>query len=274
MIIPFEKYHGLGNDFILCEYEPFKDWDAENLEKLIVSICNRHTGIGADGFILVKRDPVEMIYYNQDGSRASMCGNGLRCFTLYLYQHDGAKDWKVNTLAGLKEGHVLDHSGDLIRVDLAKPLFDVESLALATDELPWKFPLEIDGQVYEIWCIFMNTIHTVLFVEDLDSVDVETLGKKICHHPLFKEQTNVNFVEITGDHSFKARTYERGCGPTLACGTGMAASAVISKVVKGLPSPMNASLELGNLEISVAEDNNVCLTGPAKRIAKGDFYYD
>lgn len=275
MIIPFQKYHGLGNDFILVEQDVFNALSPEDQKALIPAICDRHTGIGADGFIVVRTDPFEMVYFNQDGSRADMCGNGLRCFSRYLMENGLQNDpeFIVQTLAGPK--YVKASDFDSIRLSLGKADFTNEKMALSQDQNFWNSRLEEFG--VDIYPLYMNTIHTVVYPLEngleWDPVLFDDLGERISHHPLFTKGTNVNFVRVLDDHTIEMRTWERGCGMTLACGTGAAASALTSILEEKVLSPVKVKLERGDLQIELDQDQ-VILSGPARRIAKGEYEYE
>lgn len=271
MKIPVKKYHGLGNDFIMLDYETFKSM--ENPIRFIQEVCDRHTGIGADGLIAVKKDPYEMIYYNQDGSRAPMCGNGIRCFSRYCFDRGDTLEnpFAVETLAGTKYIEIISEDPFLVRVNMGKARWEPEMIG--TDKKIWNYPLETENGIYNLYSFFLSTVHTVTFTEDAFR-DIEKEGKAICHDPLFKEQTNVNFVEIVDDERIKVQTYERGCGVTLACGTGVCAS-VLAAYLEGLvKNEVEVQLKKGKLIIEIDEDQNVYMTGPAAKIIEGEYYYD
>lgn len=270
--IPVTKYHGCGNDFIIVHPE-----DVEGLEikDLIVSVCDRHTGIGADGFIIVQDNPLEMVYYNQDGSRAPMCGNGIRCFAKFCFDEKvrEEKKYPVETLAGQQAIDVQTTNPFFVKVNMGYPNYDDISL-IKTDSKIWKYPLEIDGTVYELYSFFMGTIHTMVFVDDVHADCIEKVGHDICHHPIFKEQTNVNFVHVVDERNIELQTYERGCGMTLACGTGACASAVLSHQLGFCIEDIDVQLAKGKLHIHQEEDGRVFMTGEAKRIMKGVYEYE
>lgn len=264
MKIPFSKYHGCGNDFVLVREADVIGPDAS---ALAVAMCDRHCGVGADGLIVVRTDPLEMIYYNQDGSRAPMCGNGIRCFSLFC-KDDGIVEtdrFDVVTLAGTKTVDALPNGR--FRVDMQKPQFEI---ALCGIEAPiWD--VEVLG--LRLYTLFMSTIHTVVFVEDA-FMDIESIGRALCEHPLFHAQTNVNFVQIVDDKTIKVQTYERGCGVTLACGTGVCASAYVAHREKGCAPSLHVLMKKGALDIQILADDTIVMQGPAKKIAKGEYYDD
>lgn len=272
MKLEFTKYHGLGNDFLIFHEEQV---DGLNLDKLIPEVCDRHSGIGADGFIIVKKDPLEMVYYNQDGSRAPMCGNGIRCFAKFCHdeQVNTSSEYTVETLAGQKIIHVNSLDPFLVDVDMGYPLYDTELLHI--DSPIWNHRYLSKQQTeFILYSVFLSTVHTVVFVKDINDLDIETVGKEICMDPLFKEQTNVNFVQILDSEHIKVKTYERGCGVTLACGTGCCASALVANKEKKCQRKIDVELEKGHLEIELLEDDRVMMRGPAEKIAKGEINYE
>lgn len=275
MEIQVSKYHGCGNDFILLDSGILEDWDDEQRTRFIVSVCDRHTGIGADGCIFVKTDPLEMIYYNQDGSRADMCGNGIRCFAAYCHD-EGLEDsgmYEVETLAGTKTVSVISADPFRCLVGMGKPEWGNEKIGVNTDTKIWEYPIETSAGTLTVYSLYMSTIHTVCFVEDALNPKWEKIGEEIGMNPLFEHQTNVNFVEPVDETHLKASTWERGCGPTLACGTGMCASALVSYMLGKTRPGVDIEMKKGTLHIDVDHEQRVYLSGPAQRILKGTYYY-
>ncbi|MFQ5800497.1 MAG: diaminopimelate epimerase [Candidatus Hydrothermarchaeales archaeon] len=219
----FFKYHGTGNDFILIDNrtDVIKE---EEKGRLATKLCDRHFGVGGDGIIFVEpstRGDAKMRIFNPDGSEAEICGNGIRCVGLYLYETGMKKErLLIETVAGLKEiGLTIEgESVAYVTVDMGAP----KDVALSKR-------LEIDGKVIEYSFVDMGVPHVVIFVEDIDVVDVEKTAPAIRFNPLFPKGTNVNFVQKINKKVFKIRTYERGVEKeTLACGTGITASGAAS----------------------------------------------
>lgn len=264
MLIKFSKYHGLGNDFILTRYI-----EGIDIPRLVQACCARHTGVGADGMIFVKENPLEMVYYNQDGSRAPMCGNGIRCFAAYCFDEGICKDeiLPIQTLAGEKVVKRISTSPFEVCVDMDKPIFDNQKIDVNPGENVWK--RQICG--VDTYSLFMATTHTVVFVDDAFDVKNIELGKKICHNSLFQKQTNVNFVQVIDSKHIAVMTYERGCGITLACGTGACASVVVSHKLGLVGDVCDVELKIGHLKIDVAD--HVFMQGPAQRICKGEYIW-
>lgn len=269
--IPVSKFHGCGNDFILTQYDLVKAYD---ISTFVQAVCDRHSGIGADGAIFVKENPLEMIYYNQDGSRAPMCGNGIRCFTGYCFAEGlhTDKDLHVQTLAGEKIVHRISEDPFQVKVDMGYADYDPKMVG--TKEALWNTPVSIDGQEVVLSTFFMSTVHTVVFTDHADTSENRTLGKKICHDPMFAQQTNVNFVEVIDANNCKVLTYERGCGITLACGTGVCASVLAGYKLGKCSNHVDVHLEKGIIHIDIDEDERVFMTGRAQCVMRGEYYYD
>lgn len=271
MIIPFSKYHGCGNDFIFVDSKDIQNID---LNDLIIQICDRHSGIGADGFIYANQDPLEMIYYNQDGSRAPMCGNGIRCFAKYCYDHqiETKAQYPVHTLAGTKIINRINEDPFYVQIDMGQADFDHKLCGIQHDI--WNMPYICkDGTSLSLYTAFVSTIHTVVVIDSIENPTIETWGKEICHSDLFQYQTNVNFVEIIDSKHIKVKTYERGCGMTLACGTGCCASVYFLYKEGKLENEVEVELEKGTLNILI-QDEKIYMSGSARRIAKGEYYYE
>ena len=270
----FTKVHGLGNDFVLFDGRetPDIDWNA-----LTVRVCDRHTGVGADGtLILLDSDvaDVRMRIINADGSEAEMCGNGIRAFSRYAFENGivHGTEFSVETLAGimrpriiLKNGHV-----DGVRVDMGEPLILADSVPVAVQGRAIGIPLTADGRTFSATALRVGVPHTIVFVDALNEADVPHYGPLIEHDPLFPERTNVDFVEVVDNKHAKMRTWERGCGCTLACGTG-ACSAAVACVLNGKTGrSVDIEIALGTLHIDWSnEDNHVYMTGPATLVFSG-----
>jgi len=268
-MIRFSKYHGCGNDFILLTEDSFSDGSYSELAK---QICHRQLGIGADGLIIVKQDPLEMIFFNSDGSRAPMCGNGLRCFAKFCFDENICRleSYIVETLAGTMGVHMISQDPFLVEVNMGKPDFDPKRCGIKTGQdrfLKQKLQLR-NGQI-EVSSCFMGTIHTVVWMEELEAVNLEKLGEEISNHPVFSEKTNVNFVQVLNRNTLKLITYERGAGMTFACGTGACASVVIGATEDRCERDAYILLPYGQLRIEQKPNDEVMMTGPAVRTAQG-----
>ena len=264
IIMNFCKYHGCGNDFVITDYKARVDYSA-----LAKKLCDRKTGIGADGLIAVKLKPLEMVFYNMDGSRAPMCGNGIRCFARYCYEKSIVKEknFDVLTLAGVMKIQIVDDKEFLIKVNMGEPLFDNDSIKAADGQNFFGREIIANGQKVKIYSFFMGTIHTVVFVDNISDGTTD-LGAAICNHELFCEKTNVNFGQVQDGKNFVVRTYERGVGWTCACGTGACASYVTGKKLGICDGLVNVHLQYGTLKIE-EENENIFMTGPACLVFEG-----
>lgn len=276
MKIPFFKYEGCGNDFIMITDPILCAWSESERGALCQAVCDRHFGIGADGCIFIGQDPLEMIYHNQDGTRADMCGNGIRCLAACALDEGLVQKerFDVLTRAGLRTIQALPGQERLFEVRMGKPDFAPEKIFASSHDPVINYPLQLKKGALPVTSFYMNTIHTVIFTEQ-DPFDpaLEKTGHAVCHHPFFGQQTNVNFVQVLDPGHLKAATYERGCGMTLACGTGMCAAAVAARQAGYCEARTMVETKGGQLRITIEPDGSVLLCGPARRIAKGEFNY-
>ncbi|MBP6492435.1 MAG: diaminopimelate epimerase [Clostridia bacterium] len=270
-MIAFSKYHGCGNDFIILTAESIGERDYSEFAR---QICHRTLGVGADGFIIVKQDPLEMIFYNSDGSRAPMCGNGIRCFAKYCYDENICTEerYPVETLAGTMGIKRVGLEPFLVEINMGKPDFDPKRCGIKTSRDNFlNQRLQLKNSMVEISSCFMGTIHTVVWLDNLNDADLQLLGEEISNHPLFAEKTNVNMAQVLGSGTIKLMTYERGAGMTYACGTGACATVVLGAKEGKCDKDAYVILPYGGLHIQQNENDEVMMTGPAVRIAKGTY---
>lgn len=275
----FTKMHGLGNDFVMVD--GFKE-DIADPNQLAEAICDRHFGVGADGLILIlpsKQEDADfrMRIFNSDGSEPEMCGNGIRCFGKYLYDHDLTEKTKirVETLAGIivPELIIEENQVEAVQVDMGQPGLgstDIPITGVNKDKVI-KEKLEVGNEEYEITAVSMGNPHTVIFVDDADDFPVTEVGPKVEEHPRFPEKTNVEFIEVMNRSEIKMRVWERGAGVTLACGTGACGSTVASILNDYTDQEVEVHLLGGDLTIEWAEDSHVYMTGPAEEVFVGEW---
>lgn len=264
----YSKYHGCGNDFIIGRFD-----EEINYSDFSKKVCNRHTGIGADGLLIAKVSDdkaLEMIFYNADGSRAPMCGNGIRCFAYFCLKEKiiDVNEFEINTLAGKMAIKVLSKEPFRSIVNLGKPIFDSKTLDINTSkEVFLDEMIMVNGWQIKVDAVFMATHHLVVIVENLEEVIKSDLGERLSENRLFTTGINVNFVQIINREKIIMKTYERGVGWTLACGTGASASFVILNKKDLCGEKVAVQLELGELTISYNNNKEVLMEGPAVCVA-------
>jgi diaminopimelate epimerase len=271
----FTKMHGLGNDFIFIENLGDKEMD---YSALAVKLCHRQLSIGADGIIAVlpsKVADLRMRIINADGSEANMCGNAIRCFGKYAWERGlvKSKTFRIETFAGIIIPEVEVSDGKVIRVkvNMGKPDTNRTSIPMVGDEKDAiQTPIDAAGEKFTITSLLMGVPHSMVFVDDVASVDLHKIGPAIEKHPLFPQKTNVNFVQVLSPTKIKVRTWERGAGATLACGTGSCASAVASVINGHTNHHVFIELQHGQLEIEWTEDGTVYMTGPVEESFSGE----
>lgn len=272
--LEFTKAHGTGNDFIIVED---LEGEFDLSPKAIAFLCDRHFGIGADGFLLVKPSEVadyRMVYYNSDGSTAEMCGNGIRCLAKYLYDRGltSKAKVKIETEAGIKEVELLFDETKVIggKVEMGTPSFKVEDVPIllkGVDEAI-NYPLQTEKGTFYITALSVGNPHCILFVEDVDRTPVHSLGRFIEHLPIFPERTNVEFVQVVSERELKMRVWERGVGETLACGTGACAAATAAIKLQKAKSPVIIKVPGGELVVEW-RDSFIYLAGGAEEVFVG-----
>lgn len=270
----FTKMVAAGNDFIL--YNGF-DYTVNNYSNLAKKSCNRHFGIGADGIMVCEKSDVadiKMIYYNSDGSRGEMCGNGIRCFSKYIYENKilNKKSFTIETLAGIKTIwlEINDDTVEMIKVNMGVPIFESNMIPVSidSDEVLLE-SIVIDGINIMFSSVLVGVPHTVIFVDDIKHVDINGLGEKLESHYIFPKKTNVNFVEILDRNNINIYTWERGAGRTLGCGTGSCASVVLGKKLGKLNNIVNVKTEGGQLQVELKDNYNIYMKGGATTICTG-----
>jgi diaminopimelate epimerase len=272
--IPFAKMHGAGNDFVVIDClagDPVNDWAAFARFAL-----DRRLGVGGDQLLLVRPSreaDFAMAIRNADGSSAEMCANGIRAFAKFVRDRGLAKDdtIRVETLAGVVSPRWL--GGDQVEVVMTRPVFAPEKVPtrLAGAAPLVDVPLDVDGQSLRVTILSMGNPHCVVFVADPDAFPVTELGPRIEHHPLFPERVNVEFVRVASRSELVQRTWERGSGETLACGSGACAAAVAGVLSGRSARDVAVRLRGGTLRIRWPKDDGpVYMTGPAAHVFDGE----
>lgn len=268
----FTKMHGAGNDYV---YVDLFEEEVDDAANLAVRVSDRNKGIGSDGLILLapsESADVRMIMYNADGSRAQMCGNGVRCLAHLARDHgrvEGATV-QVETDDGIKAVRLLENAAE---VNMGHPRLAPDSLPVRLEgERIVNHPVDVLDRTFEITCVSMGNPHAVIYVDDVESFDVARYGAALEASDLFPERTNVEFVEIVGRGAVRQRTWERGSGETLACGTG-ACAVCVAGVVTGRTDRSIANQLLGGglLLDWPSDDAAVIMTGPVATVFTGEY---
>jgi diaminopimelate epimerase len=265
--------HGLGNDFVIVD--GVRNSYALDGAAASQKVNDRRLGIGGDGLLFVEKGddaPFRMRMFNPDGSEAEMCGNGIRCVARYLHDQglSSEKPLAIETGAGILKLEVV---GDQVRVDMGKERHLRRDIPMAGDPAlaAIGFDIEFAERRFKASAVSMGNPHCVLFVDSVDGVPLEQWGPLIEKHDLFPQRINAHFVEVVSDSELRMRTWERGAGATLACGTGACAVGVVAELAGVCTGEMLIHLPGGDLIIEVGEDRTVFMTGPAEYVFEGDF---
>lgn len=281
-MLTFSKMHGIGNDYIYinCFQET-----VTVPEKLSIFMSNVRFGVGSDGLVLILPSEVadfRMRIFNADGSEAMMCGNATRCVGKYVYEHGMTDKTEVSleTNSGIKYLTLYvdeaTNKVDAVKVDMGKAILKPAEIPVADDGDRFiAKPVVVDGVSYDMTCVSMGNPHAVVFLPEIDSLDLEKMGPSFEYHPLFPNRVNTEFIRVIDDHTLQMRVWERGSGETFACGTGACAAAVAS-VLNGYckrEQEILIHLRGGDLRIIYHNDESVTMIGPATFIFEGKMEY-
>lgn len=274
----FTKMHGLGNDFIVIDdmTETIKEELAPVLAR---AACQRHFGVGGDGLVIIRKSAladVRMRIFNSDGSEAEMCGNAIRCVARYMVETKGCsrEEVTVETLNGSVKRVKVIKGGERTeyQVDMGEPVLTAGLIPVSLEESPvLGRPIQVDNRKFLFTAVSMGNPHCVIFVDEIKEKELLAAGALLEQHPLFPRKTNVEFVKVLNKEKIQVLVYERGVGPTLACGTG-ACAAVVAAALNGLTGrKVTVTLPGGDLDIQWAVNNHVFMTGPAEKVFSGSF---
>jgi len=279
-MIKFTKMHGTGNDYI---YINAIEQAVKNPAKLALEMSHRHYGVGSDGLILIMESKIpgvdfRMRIFNSDGSEAEMCGNGIRCFAKYVYERGlhSLRELSIETPSGVKELklNIKNRKIVSVTVDMGKPITLRGQIPMIGKEgavINERLQL-LDGTNFDITAVSMGNPHAVIFVEDTGNFPVEKYGPMIENHDLFPQKTNVEFVQVLNKKEILQRTWERGSGETMACGTGASATTVASVLTGQTERALTVHLKGGDLDVSWEEKSgHVYMTGPAVDVFDGEW---
>lgn len=273
----FTKMQGLGNDYVYLDCTKEVPGDLPGLAR---AMSDRHFGVGSDGLICIRasdRADFRMSMFNADGSEGEMCGNGIRCVGKFVYD-SGLTDrttLTVDTLAGVKtlELHAEDGAVGAVTVDMGEPILDLPSIPVTgSGERFVERQIMVLGRPWPVTCLSMGNPHAVLFVEDLDRIDVRSMGLAVERHSIFPHRTNTEFVQVLGPAALRMRVWERGSGETLACGTGACAALAAGHLTGRTGREAVVRLLGGELKIRWDEDDgHIYMTGPAVTVFTGEW---
>ena len=277
----FSKYHGLGNDFIIFDARGnnLDNLFTENKDNFIEHLCNRNFGIGADGIILILESKnkcfARMRIFNSDGSEPEMCGNGIRCLIAFLNDNNEIKEKsevRIETKAGLILTSI--DGNENIRVNMGEPILSPKDIPTKLSMGNLTVPngkIKIDNQLLNVYGASMGNPHMIVLVNKVEEIPFEKWGESLEKHNTFPKDTNVHFVELIDKSNIKVKVWERGCGPTLACGTGACACLVVTSKLGKTLNNANVYLPGGKLEIEWPNQAGpVLMKGPALKVFNGE----
>lgn len=278
MKIRFTKMHGCGNDYVYINGFTEK-LAQEEKPGFVRRVSDRHFGIGSDGVIFINPSDeadFEMEMYNADGSRSEMCGNGIRCVAKFVHDKGLTDRSRFSVISGgkIKYMDLTVENGVTVavRVDMGEPELVPERIPVkACGDMAVDEPIEVCGREYRMTCVSMGNPHAVVFLEDVDGLEIEKIGPHFENHARFPRRTNTEFVQVIDQNHVKMRVWERGTGETLACGTGCCATAV-SCVLNGL-TKRHVTVQVLGGELAIDWDeysNHVFMTGPAEFVFEGE----
>lgn len=272
----FTKMHGIGNDYI---YFNCLEKEIENPSELSIKLSDRHFGVGGDGIILILPSKVadfRMRMFNADGSEGEMCGNATRCIGKYVYDKGltSKKEITLETLAGIKylKFNVVNNKVNSVEVNMGMPILKPSDIPVLLDkDIVINEEVEIDNRKYNITAVSMGNPHCIVYMDNLDELEIEKVGPEFENNSLFPQRINTEFVEVIDEKTLKMRVWERGSGETYACGTG-ACAVTVASVLNGFckqDEEITVKLLGGDLKIKYSNDGLVYMTGPAEFVFEG-----
>ena len=273
----FTKWQGCGNDFLLidCRENELADYGA-----FAKKSCDRHFGVGGDGVLVIlnsDKADFRMRIFNADGSEAEMCGNGIRCFARYLYDHHitDKKKFTVETGAGILVPEIVEKNGVVtgVRVDMGEPVLEADKIPMAGygNRRVVNEPVEVAGRKWNITGVSMGNPHCVVFVDDIKTTPIEEVGPIFEVQERYPKKTNTEFVQVLDRQHMRMRVWERGAAITLACGTGACATLTAAVLNGKTDRRAEITLDGGKLDIEWSEkDNHIYMTGPAVQVFAGE----
>ena len=276
-MIKFTKMEGLGNDYVYIDCTQMSESQIKDISNLAKFISDRHFGVGSDGLILIcksERADFKMKMFNQDGTEAEMCGNGIRCVGKFVYDKGltAKKNLKIETLAGIKELelHLKNEKVDTVTVNMGKPIFEAKDIPVISNEKIVKnLKIKALDKEFTFTCVSMGNPHAITIVDNVDNFDVEKYGKVLEVDEHFPKKANIEFIEIVDSNNIKMRVWERGSGETLACGTGASASCVACTLNNLVNEKEDINVKLLGGNLTIKWDEEVFMTGSANTVFEG-----
>lgn len=278
--LDFEKYHGLGNDYVLINDIKW-NIPEEQKSKLAIKLCEIHFSIGADGLIFIANSDdadVKMRIFNNDGTEAEMCGNGIRCFSKYVYEHSIVRkeEIKIETIKGIlvARNKIIDENVVSVQIDMGPPILICEEIPVITESLSNKCinePIAILDKIFRFTAVSMGNPHAVIFIDtQLTDDELNMYGATLESHKFFPNKTNVEFVQVLSEEESVVRVFERGVGITKSCGTGVCASVVAGSLLGKFKknSVITVHNDGGDLRITYT-GNTVLMEGPVEKVFTG-----
>ncbi len=279
MKIPFTKMQAYGNDYV---YVNAMQVDVADWSDLAIKVSDRHFGVGSDGLILIcasDKCDFRMRVFDPDGTECEMCGNALRSVSKYVYYYGltDKTELTIETIGGIQHVELIVDKCDVVNVhaNIGKPVFDKDRVPVVCegDEL-YDVPVEIEGRVFNMSSLSWGNPHTVMFIDDVDTLDIAKYGPAIENHPMFPKRTNVTFAQVIDRKNIKIREWERGTGETIGCGTGCCTAAVFGNRLGLTDREVSVEQIGGTLEIAWDSEDKVHMTGWSKIVYEGFYEYE
>ena len=276
-MIKFTKMEGLGNDYVYIDCTQMSESQIKDISNLAKFISDRHFGVGSDGLILICKSEIadfKMKMFNQDGTEAEMCGNGIRCVGKFVYDKGliAKKNLKIETLAGIKELelHLKNEKVNTVTVNMGRPIFEAKDIpVISNEEIVKNLKIKALDKEFTFTCVSMGNPHAITIVDNVDNFDVEKYGKVLEVDEHFPKKANIEFIEIVDRNNIKMRVWERGSGETLACGTGASASCVACTLNNLVNEKEDINVKLLGGNLTIKWDEEVFMTGSANTVFEG-----
>ena len=283
MKIPFTKMQAYGNDYIYVNAAEMPDM---NWNEVAIQISDRHFGVGGDGLVLIcpsDKADFRMRIFDPDGTEAEMCGNAVRSVAMYVYYHGltDKKELKIETLGGIKNLYLTVEDGKVVNIEaeIGAPIFTPEAIPVDTDREEFfneTVKVNVEGRIMNVKMSSLSwgNPHTVIFTDDLENLDIESIGPAIENHPVFAKRTNVTFARVIDKNNIQIREWERGCGETIGCGTGCCTALVFASRL-GLCDKKATVRQIGGpLEVRWDDAGLVHMKGPSHVVFEGEYEYE